>query len=111
MQEIRLDTFAGLLERGYSLQCWCSACRRWASCNIRELVENGLGKRDPLRCRPRCRKCGSIGSWQVRAPMPEFAGFAQYGMQQNKPRRELSPGLYGQPHTLGIYSIGASANE
>ena len=34
MQEIRLDTFAKLLEHGYGLDCWRSGCRRWASCDL-----------------------------------------------------------------------------
>jgi len=28
---IDLATFAGLLERGYDVRCWCSGCRRWTT--------------------------------------------------------------------------------
>lgn len=30
----------------------------------------GLGERRIQACRPRCRKCGSLGAWQVRPPVP-----------------------------------------
>ena len=77
---------------GYGFLCWCPGCRHWASCDPAMLVRNGLGDRDPLRCRPRCRTCGSIGAWQLRAPTPEFGGFTHYGMQQRNPGawRELN---------------------
>ena len=81
MQEMRLDTFAKFLERGYCLSCWCPGCLRWASCDLAMLCRNGMGDRPIMGARARCRKCGSEGTWQLRAPMPEFGGFTQYGMQ------------------------------
>jgi len=80
MYSIRLDAFASLLQHGHGLDCWCPGCRRWANCDLAALLRAGLGDRPVGANRPRCRKCGSVGRWQVRAPMPRFDGFEQYGM-------------------------------
>ena len=50
-------------EHQYELACWCPGCRRWAACDLRTLVRQGLGDRAIQACRPRCRKCGSVGVW------------------------------------------------
>lgn len=81
MDPIRLDTFGALLDHDHGLDCWCPGCRRWAACNLAALVAAGLGDSLIAANRPRCRKCGSIGEWQVRPPIPSFGGFEQYGMQ------------------------------
>jgi hypothetical protein len=83
MKRIEVSTFRQTLENGYKLDCWCSGCRRWA-CNLAEFVMRGLGDRNPAACRPRCRKCGSLGQWQVKPPLPQFTGATW--MQQEKPR-------------------------
>jgi len=81
MQKIRPDTFAKLLERGYGLSCWCPGCKRWASCDVRMLCRIGMGDRPILGARAQRRVCGSEGTWQVRAPTPQFGRFNQYGKQ------------------------------
>jgi hypothetical protein len=81
MQAIRIDTFRSLLENNHGLDCWCPACRRWASCDLPALINSGLGDAPFAAHTPRCRKCGSAGRWQVRAPVPQFAGLEQYGVQ------------------------------
>ena len=68
--QIVLRTFRDHLVHRHGLACWCPGCRRWATCNLGELVMRGLGDREPARCRPRCRICGEEGQWQVRAPVP-----------------------------------------
>lgn len=70
MQPIILRTFSDYLEHGHGLACWCPGCRRFASCDLAELVRNGLGNRDPATCRPRCRVCGATGEWRVQGPVP-----------------------------------------
>jgi len=42
--------------------------------DLAELVTQGLGDREVSQCRPRCRKCGQEGQWQVRAPVPPAPG-------------------------------------
>ena len=79
MQEIRLDTFAKLLEQGYGLSCWCPGCRRWASCDLAMLCRNGMGDRPIMGARARCRKCGSEGNWQVLAPVPKLDSLSGWG--------------------------------
>jgi hypothetical protein len=74
METIRLDTFAALLKHKHELACYCPGCRRWATVNLQMLVDAGLGDRDPMNCRPKCRKCGSYGKWQLRPPVPKFKG-------------------------------------
>ncbi len=74
MERIEIRTFRQILERNHKLDCWCPGCRRWATCNLAELVAAGLGDRDPALCRPRCRLCGMVGEWQLRPPVPEFTG-------------------------------------
>ena len=81
MKPIEIRTFRQILERNHQLASFCPVCRRWATCNLAELVANGLGDSDPGHCRPRCRKCRSIGEWQVRPPVPGFGGYGRYGMQ------------------------------
>lgn len=70
MKSIRIDTFRELLEHQYELTCWCPGCRRWAATDLAMLVREGLGDRPIQACKPRCRKCGSRGQWQVRPPAP-----------------------------------------
>lgn len=72
MRGADLSTFAGLLDHGHELACWCPGCRRWASCDLAMLVRNGLGERRITECRPRCRLCGSRGEWQVRPRVPQL---------------------------------------
>ena len=81
MQRINLSTFRGLLDNGHGLDCWCPGCRMWAATDLAMLVVHGLGDRPIKDCRPKYRKCGSAGEWQVRAPVPKFAGFELHGMQ------------------------------
>ena len=81
MQRIDLSTFRGLLDHGHGLACYCPGCRRWAKTDLAALVAAGIGDRLIQASRPRCRECGSIGDWQVRAPVPQFGGFEKYGMQ------------------------------
>ena len=47
MQRIEIRTFRQILERNHELACFCPGCRRWATCNLAELVANGLGDYDP----------------------------------------------------------------
>lgn len=70
MQRIDLSTFAGHLNRYHRLDCYCPGCKRLASCNLAELVRNGLGDRKICECRPGCRICGERGQWQVWPTMP-----------------------------------------
>jgi hypothetical protein len=70
MQPTRIDTFADFLKHNYELACFCPGCRRWASCDFVALVAAGMGDRQVRKSRPKCRKCGSRGEWQVRAPAP-----------------------------------------
>jgi hypothetical protein len=70
MEPIRLDTFRAFLKHGHRLDCYCRGCRRWASTDLAALVAAGLGDRLIRRCRPRYRKCGSIGEWQVKPLVP-----------------------------------------
>lgn len=70
MRDIRIDTFRALLVHQYDLACWCPGCRRWATCDLAMLVRNGMGDRAIQVCKPRCRKCGSRGQWQVRPLVP-----------------------------------------
>jgi hypothetical protein len=74
MQRIDLSMFRGLLENGHGLDCYCPGCRQWAHANLPDLVRQGLGDRLIRESRPRCRKCGSSGEWQVRPPVPRFDG-------------------------------------
>jgi hypothetical protein len=69
---IDLSTFAGLLTRNHNLAAWCPGCCRWATCDLKMLVRNGLDDRQIHRCRPRCRICGSLGEWQLRALVPSL---------------------------------------
>jgi hypothetical protein len=71
MERIEVRTFRQILEREYQLACFCPGCRRWATCDLAMLDRNGLGDRDVSRLHPRCRKCGSLGQWQVRGPMAD----------------------------------------
>src|SRR5688572_28509481 len=71
MERIELKSFADFLAHGHGLACWCPGCRRWAKCDLPKLVRNGLGDREPSRCLPRCRLCGSRGRWQVQGPMAD----------------------------------------
>ena len=80
MQRIEIRTFRQILERNHELACFCPGCRRWATCNLAELVANGLGDYDPRNCRPKCRKCGSVSEWQLRPSLPSFDGFGRNGM-------------------------------
>jgi len=81
MQRIDLSTFRELLDHAHELACYCPGCGRWAACDLAALVRAGLGDK-PIRFkRPRCRKYGLVGRWQVRAPVPSFDGFEQYGTQ------------------------------
>jgi len=73
MTVIRIVTFAELLEHGYELACWCAGCHRWATTDLALLVQEGLGRRFIQRCKPRCRKCGQQGQWQVRPSVPTLA--------------------------------------
>jgi hypothetical protein len=52
MQHFEVRTFRQILERNHQLACFCSGCRRSATCNLAELVANGLCDRDPEPCRP-----------------------------------------------------------
>lgn len=61
MGTINIGTFRELLEHGYSLTCWCAGCSRLAACDLAMLVRNGLGDRQITRCKPKCRKRGSLG--------------------------------------------------
>lgn len=70
MAAITISTFRELLQHQYELACWCPGCRRWATCDLGTLVREGLGDRAIQACRPRCRKCGERGQWQVRPPVP-----------------------------------------
>lgn len=79
-QPIHLDTFADFIRHKHGLAAFCTECRRWASCDLAMLVRNGLGNRRITECRPRCRKCGQRGDWQVRPPVPTLAGFEHYGL-------------------------------
>lgn len=88
MRAIRIDTFASLLKHGYGLDCYCPGCQRWASTDLAMLVRNGLGDRPAHRCRPRCRKCGELGRWQVKAPVPTVAGSP--GLDGGAPKPRLS---------------------
>lgn len=89
MDAIRLDTFRALLDHGHGLDCWCPGCRRWAACDLAMLVRNGLGDRPIMAARPRCRKCGSHGAWQVRPPVPAFHG-AHWMTTKSRPRAGVS---------------------
>jgi len=64
-EPIVIRTFRDQLEGGYRLTCWCPGCKRSAACNLAELVMRGLGDREPQACRPRWRKCGSLGRWTL----------------------------------------------
>lgn len=74
MLSARLDTFRALLEHHHVLACYCPGCRRWASVNLSQLVALGLGDRPIQTARPRCRKCGNLGEWQLRPPAPTSDG-------------------------------------
>lgn len=74
MAAIVLDTYSALLAHGYGLACYCRQCRRWALVNLGRQVLTGRGDRSFIRQQPRCRDCGRIGEWQLRAPVPQ-AGF------------------------------------
>lgn len=74
MQPIRLDTFADLLANGYGLSCYCSGCRRHAHANLGQLVAAGMGDEHISISRPKCRVCGSRGTWTVQPPVPAFHG-------------------------------------
>ena len=74
MMRIDLSNFRGLLERNYLLAAWCIGCRRWATCDLAMLVRNGLVDRQITRRKPRRRKCGCRGDWEVRPPLPTFTG-------------------------------------
>jgi hypothetical protein len=74
MESIRIATFADLLANDYHLTCWCSGCRRFAQCNLRQFIDAGLGQRAIAASRPTCRKCGSRGRWVVQPPVPQVSG-------------------------------------
>jgi hypothetical protein len=78
MTEIKVATFRQLLKHSCSLWCWCPGCKRDAHCDIARLVLHGLAERQIDQCRPRCRKCGDLGEWQVRPPLPKFDGYARH---------------------------------
>jgi hypothetical protein len=70
MQRIEIRTLRQIPENDHKLDCWCGGCRRWAKCNLVELVADGIGDRDPQYCRPRYRKCESVGEWRLEGPIP-----------------------------------------
>lgn len=55
MKLIEIRTFRQILARDHELACFCPGCRQWATCDLAELVANGLGDCEPRHCRPRCR--------------------------------------------------------
>ena len=79
MEPISLATFAGLLSNCNELACHGLGRRRRASTNLAQVIALGLGDRPITAHRPRCRKCGSTGEWQVRPPIPKFDGYRKRG--------------------------------
>lgn len=73
MQRTCIVTFRNLLDNRHGLDRRCPGCRRWASTDLAGLVAAGLEDRPIGANRPRCRKCGSLGEWKVRPPMPQIA--------------------------------------
>ena len=57
---------------GRSCSRSCGRCR--TSGTGPSFVRDGFGDRPIHAARPRCRKCGSMGEWQVRPPTPAFHG-------------------------------------
>ena len=45
MERIELDTLADFLRHKHALDCWFPGSRRWATCDIAMLVQNGLGNK------------------------------------------------------------------
>lgn len=81
-EPITIRTLRDHLVGGYRLTCWCPGCQRSAACNLAELVMRGFGDREPGACRPRCRKCGSLGRWQLHV---------EVGADLKRPRAEVVP--------------------
>ena len=75
MEQINLSTFSGLHRHRHELACYCAGCRRWASTDLAQVIALGLGDRPITAHRPRCRRCGAVGEWQVRPPVPAFGGY------------------------------------
>jgi hypothetical protein len=74
MQPIRVSTFADLLAGGYGLSCYCLGCRRHAHANLGQLAAAGMGDVHISISRPKCRVCGSRGTWTDQPPVPKFEG-------------------------------------
>lgn len=66
-----LTTFRDFLDPDQGLESYCPGCKREAWTDVAMLVRNGLGDREVRLCRPRCRKCGSLGIWSFTGPVPK----------------------------------------
>ncbi|MGE0444952.1 MAG: hypothetical protein AB7P99_06960 [Vicinamibacterales bacterium] len=68
--EVHVDRIARALAFDHTIACYCPRCRRWATLDLRRMVEAGQGDRPITELRTRCTSCGERGELQVRAPMP-----------------------------------------
>ncbi len=121
MRPIRLATFRDYLDQRQTLAVSCPGCRRTAACDVAALVTTGLGDRVVVRCRPRCRVCGSLGQLRnvSHAPDPRrVARTGRRGAEAKAVKRRTVPAAvltrYAQPHgqtTKGQASIASEARD
>ena len=75
---ISMATFAELYAQKHSLALYCVGCNRWDSADLPALIERGLGSRQLVRTRFRCRDCGAVAEKQLRPPVPEATAAVAY---------------------------------
>lgn len=79
MFEVRVDRIARALAHDYTIACYCPRCRRWATLDLRRMVEEGKGERPITALRVRCSECHELGALQVRSPMPTMTTAGAWG--------------------------------
>ena len=63
---IQIKTLRDIHENGLILETHCIACLRFVAVDLEEAILQGKGDRSYIGTKPKCRKCGQKGEWQIR---------------------------------------------
>ena len=63
---IQIKTLRDIHDNGLILETHCMACLRFVPVDLKEAILQGKGDRSYIGTKPKCRKCGQKGVWQMR---------------------------------------------